>query len=351
MTIALTIGDCNGIGPECGLKSLKYLLKHEKELLKTHSVNFAVISGRRTLLYWVELQNSFEPEPVFSVEGQSIVIADQHVQWIETDSDPLPTPGTCNLQSGELAYEALQRSVDGVKSGQFDAVVTLPVHKFALQQAGYPYPGQTEFYAAHDEHADGIMMLMGDGLRVALATVHIPLKSVAEHIRRAHVATTLQSLAQTLRRDFACSTPRIAVLGLNPHAGEQGLMGNEEEEIVFGMQMCRDWATTEAVSLDIEGPFPADGFFARQQWKQFDAVLAMYHDQGLIPVKMVAGTTGVNYTTGLSFVRTSPDHGTAEGIAGTNSADERSTVSAIRTAIEIAENRTTFDITNEHKVS
>lgn len=339
MTIALTIGDCNGIGPECGLKALHHLCTTEKELLSKNNVLLAIISGRVTLEYWVELHNSQVGFPQFELRDTTLWCEGVGIQWIEIDSQTAPVPGLCTKESGEQAKLALERSLAGLQQAEFDAVVTLPVNKFALQAAGFGFPGQTEFYSQGDSDNDGIMMLMGEKLRVALATVHVPLNQVASLITAGTIEKCLLSLGATMREDFAINSPRVAVLGLNPHAGEQGLMGHEETHIKAGMLRAQQHAETAGTSLRIDGPFPADGFFARKTWREYDAVLAMYHDQGLIPVKMVAGTSGVNYTTGLTFVRTSPDHGTAEGLAGKHVADASSTIAAMKTAIEVAINR------------
>jgi 4-hydroxythreonine-4-phosphate dehydrogenase len=208
-----------------------------------------------------------------------------------------------------------------------------------LHKAGYNVPGQTEFYGQKAGVAEPLMILLAGDIRVALATIHIPLHRVSEQITEYLLLHRLRQLHYSLQNDFGCTLPRIAVLGVNPHAGEQGAIGTEEQTI---LQPALAQAQSEGIRA--EGAFPADGFFAKKQYQKFDGILAMYHDQGLIPIKMLAEGHGVNFTAGLPFVRTSPDHGTAFDIAGTQSADPSAVVQAIHAAESIAHARTQFHI-------
>jgi 4-hydroxythreonine-4-phosphate dehydrogenase len=213
-------------------------------------------------------------------------------------------------------------------------MVTAPVSKEAMFRSGYRYPGQTEFLTRRSGAKSSAMMLVADDFRVALATVHLPLKRVSRALSSERIVKKLRLIDTTLRRDFAIRRPRIAVLGLNPHAGEGGHLGSEEISTI-----------TPAISrarkdgIRAFGPFPADGFFGAGSFRGYDAVLAMYHDQGLVPLKMKAFSSGVNFSAGLSIVRTSPDHGTAFDIAGRGIADPRSMIEAIKLAASVIRNR------------
>jgi 4-hydroxythreonine-4-phosphate dehydrogenase len=255
-----------------------------------------------------------------------------------------PEFGAETVEGGRIALASLQASVRALRNAEADAVCTMPVSKRALQMAGFPFPGQTEFYGdAFPSGAPPTMILATEAaaldparapVRVGLATVHIPLGQVAGALNVDLLMRRLESLWAALRQDFGVAAPRLAVLGLNPHAGEGGILGDEEQTVIEPAL-----AEARARGVHAEGPFPADGFFARGEYRRFDAILAMYHDQGLIPLKLLAGAGGVNITAGLSVVRVSPDHGTAFGIAGRGVADEQSALEALETAFQIARRR------------
>ncbi len=244
------------------------------------------------------------------------------------------TPGELNEIGGKYAIISLQSAVAALQQKQIDGLVTAPIHKKNVQSAEFPYTGHTPYLKQFFQAPDVVMMMCGEQLRVALLTEHVPVKEIAQHITKEKIVKKLQLIQKSLQSDFGIDKPRIAVLGLNPHSGDEGLIGNEEETIIKP-------AIKEAKNNNIlvVGPYPSDGFFARGRYDAFDCVLAMYHDQGLIPFKTIAGGDGVNYTVGLPAVRTSPDHGTAFDIAGKNRADHTSFLSAIFTCIDIINQR------------
>ncbi|MBK5196400.1 MAG: 4-hydroxythreonine-4-phosphate dehydrogenase PdxA [Proteiniphilum sp.] len=253
--------------------------------------------------------------------------------------------GTASAEAGESAYIALDSAARDLTDRKIDLLVTLPINKETIQNEHFQFPGHTEFleerFSKKGEKA--LMILATETLRVALVTTHLPLSEVSSGITKELIMEKLKTLDLSLKRDFRVENPRIAVLGLNPHAGENGLLGNEENEIIAP-------AVKEAQDKGIlcAGPFAADGFFGTGRYKQFDAVLAMYHDQGLIPFKTIAMDAGVNFTAGLPIVRTSPDHGTAYDIAGKNIASEESFRQAIYMGVNICRNRTVYDMPFEN---
>lgn len=246
--------------------------------------------------------------------------------------------------AGRAAYKALEAAVADLKSGAIDVLVTAPINKHNIQNAQFHFPGHTEYL--EQTLGDGqkaLMILMTDTLRVALVTGHIPVSQVPSQITVENIVTKLQVFNQSLKQDFTIIKPRIAVLALNPHAGDNGVIGNEEAEIIKP-------AMEEAERLGVMsfGPFPADGFFGSKMYEDFDGVLAMYHDQGLAPFKALAMEEGVNYTAGLPFVRTSPAHGTAYNIAGQNLASESSFRQAVYTALDVYRSRQSYREATAH---
>jgi 4-hydroxythreonine-4-phosphate dehydrogenase len=244
------------------------------------------------------------------------------------------TPGELNELGGSYAVKSLQAAAEALKNKQIDGLVTAPIHKKNVQSAGFNYTGHTPFLKAFFGVEDVVMVMASEDFRVALVTEHVTVSEVAQYITRENILRKLILLHQSLQKDFGIDKPKIAVLGLNPHAGDEGLIGKEEEQIIRP-------AIKEAKQKDmlVFGPYSADAFFARRQFDRFDAVLAMYHDQGLIPFKSLALGEGVNYTAGLPAVRTSPDHGTAFDIAGKNKADSTSFTAAIFACIDIINQR------------
>ncbi|MDX1439648.1 MAG: 4-hydroxythreonine-4-phosphate dehydrogenase PdxA, partial [Rubricoccaceae bacterium] len=242
--------------------------------------------------------------------------------------------GDITAAAGLAAMKSVETACDLCLKGDADAMVTAPISKEAIHLAGYDFPGHTEFLAEKTKAVGFVMMLVSGDLRVALQTIHMPISQVASQITQERVLVNLRMISDALETDLGIAKPRIAVLGLNPHAGEGGVIGSEEREII---QPAIERARQDGIHA--EGPFPADSFFGRRTDKTFDAVLAMYHDQGLAPFKALAMGAGVNVTCGLPIVRTSPDHGTAFGIAGKGIASHSSMVEAIKLAAGIATRR------------
>ena len=247
--------------------------------------------------------------------------------------------GQPSKEAGEAALKALDRAMTDYRSELYDVLVTAPINKNNIHSDLFNFPGHTE-YIEHcvGEGHEALMILMNGQLRVALVTTHLPIKNVAQAISKEAIVKKATILANSLKRDFRISSPRIAVLALNPHAGDNGVIGTEENDIIIP-------AINELEENGIQafGPYPADGFFGSGAYYNFDAVLAMYHDQGLAPFKALAVEEGINYTAGLPIIRTSPDHGTAYDIAGLGKADPMSFRHAIFTAIDIFRNRSYYD--------
>ena len=241
--------------------------------------------------------------------------------------------GTPSAEAGRAALASLEAAVGDCREGKADVLVTAPINKATIQADSFGFSGHTEYL--EDRLGGEALMVLTDGtIRVALLTTHLPLKDIAAHVTAENIRAKVKALYRSLRRDFLLPAPRIAVLGLNPHCGEDGMLGLEEQNII--RPAIEELA---AEGMPVFGPYPADGFFGAATYKSFDGVLAMYHDQGLAPFKALSMDGGVNFTAGLPIVRTSPDHGTAYDIAGKGLADERSFREAIFTAIDIFRNR------------
>lgn len=324
--IGITLGDINGIGTEVVIKAL-----HDNRIL-SHIT--PVIYGSARVLAFYKKQLNLEEFNYSQVRnpGQFTPKVINVVNcWEETLE---VQPGKPSKEAGRCAYLALKQAVADVKEGLIDALVTAPIDKNTIHSDEFPFRGHTEFLATTFNIPEPLMMLATDELRVALVTEHLPIKDVAARITRERVEAKLSLLDQSLRKDFGITKPRIAILGLNPHAGDGGLIGNEEETIL--KPIINDWKNKGKL---VFGPFPADGFFAAGSHTKYDAVLAMYHDQGLVPFKTLAFETGVNFTAGLPVIRTSPDHGTAYNLAGKNTANEASTRQAIYFAVDLIKHR------------
>ncbi len=247
------------------------------------------------------------------------------------------TPGQLNETGGSYAIKSLRSATEALKQNHIQGLITAPVHKKNIQSAEFNFTGHTPFLKKFFNVNDVVMMLCSGNFRVALVTEHLPVKEIAQQITREIILSKLNILHQSLIKDFGIEKPKIAVLGLNPHAGDEGLIGKEEEEMIKP-------AIKEAkYNMIITGPYSPDAFFARRYHERFDAVLAMYHDQGLIPFKVLSIGEGVNFTAGLPAVRTSPDHGTAFDIAGKNKADASSFLAAVFECIDIIRHRNDYE--------
>ena len=248
------------------------------------------------------------------------------------------TPGTLTETGGKYAVKSLVIAAQALKEGKIAGLVTAPIHKKNTQSAEFNFTGHTPYLKNLFGVADVAMFMVAENIKVALLTEHVAVKEIAQHVTKENILSKLQIINSSLKKDFGITKPRIAVLGLNPHAGDEGLIGKEDEEIIKP-------AIKEAKQKDIFcfGPYPADAFFARGQHEKFDGVLAMYHDQGLIPFKSLAIGEGVNFTAGLNAVRTSPDHGVAFDIAGKGKADEASFREAAFKCVDIINSRKEFE--------
>ena len=242
--------------------------------------------------------------------------------------------GKSTKVAGESALAALEAAVRDLKAGDIDVIVTAPINKENIQSENFKFPGHTEYFAKAFDTKNYLMLMVSDVLKVGVVTGHIPISKVAESITIESILSNLRVLHKTLLEDFSIRKPRIAVLGLNPHDGDSGIIGTEEDTIIIpAIKKANDEGI---IAL---GPYPADGFFGAGDFAKFDATLAMYHDQGLIPFKSMSFDSGVNYTAGLPIIRTSPGHGTAYDIAGANTASEESFRNALYLAIDLCENR------------
>lgn len=324
--IGISLGDLNGIGPEVVIKALA-----DNRLLNMATP--VIYGSARVLSFYRKLMNleEFNYSQVKN-KGQffhkSINVVNCWEDVIEIN------PGQPSKETGKAALASLKKVVEDVKEGLIDGFVTAPIDKNTIHSSEFPFRGHTEYLTQTFEAMESLMLMVGDDLKVGLVTEHIPVKEVSNHITKERVELKIRLLELTLKKDFTISKPKIAVLGLNPHAGDEGLIGSEENTVI--KPVINDLKSKGKL---IFGPFPADGFFATGQHAKYDAVLAMYHDQGLVPFKSIAFDNGVNYTAGLPIVRTSPDHGTAYAIAGKNMADEGSMRQAIYVACDIIKNR------------
>ncbi len=312
-TIAVTAGEPAGIGPEiCGA------------LMQAALPARIVVIADRSLLR--ERTGRAWPDFEGGCSATTATVSVLHV--------PLSAPcvaGTLNATNSGYVLRTLGIAADGCTDRLFDAMATAPVHKGVINDAGIIFTGHTEFLEARTHAPHVVMMLVGAGLRVALATTHLALKDVAAHITRDSLTQTLRVLHHDLQQHFGIATPRIAVAGLNPHAGESGHMGREEIDVIAPVI-----AALRSEGLNLSDPLPADTLFNPERLKHFDAVLAMYHDQGLPVLKYASFGAGVNVTLGLPIIRTSVDHGTALDIAGKGNADAGSLIEAVKLAIELA---------------
>lgn len=326
--IAITLGDPNGVGPEVVLRCLadSRLMKFmvpivvgSAQVLRVHAQKLGYNDVRIRVVENVDEQPGEGEIAVVDVTGES----DFEVAF-----------GQVTRDGGALAMRAVERATDMCIDGQVEALVTAPISKEAISLAGYRDPGHTEYVARRAGCSAYTMMMISEGLRVGLVTGHIPVWDIPKGVTKDAILEKVRIISKSLALDFNIMRPKIAVLGLNPHAGDGGVLGREEvESIIPAVRTACDEGNL------VFGPFPADGFFAIGGYRLYDAVLAMYHDQGLVPFKTIAFESGVNYTAGLPIVRTSPDHGTAYNIAGEGKASPGSMRSAIYLAIDIARRR------------
>ena len=323
--IAISSGDPNGIGPEIILKTLH----NRKE--NDHTV--IILSAPQVIdFYSRKLNLDFTYQHISSfheVQPDTVNVLDCY---------DLPkseiTPGSLNKKAGKCAMQAIEKGISLCNNNQTDALVTAPISKEAVNLAGYNIPGHTEFLAEHTNTEDFMMMLVNKNLRVGLNSVHIPLSEVNKTVSQDTIIKHATIMHKSLQKDFNIPEPQIAILGLNPHAGDGGIIGLEEIDIIEpAIRILQD------KKIKASGPHASDGFFGNKKYERYDGILAMYHDQGLIPFKTLSFGQGVNFTAGLPIVRTSPDHGTAFDIAGQGKADPSSFQQAFNLAVQLSSNR------------
>jgi len=327
--IGISCGDLNGIGIELIIKAFSDLRLLEQCTPVIFASNKVINFYRKSV-----------PEINFNYQSTKELnrLSNKHVNVFNCwEEEVAITPGQLNETGGSYAIKSLRAGVDALKQNQIQGLVTAPIHKKNIQSAEFDFTGHTPFLKKFFNANDVVMLLCSENFRVALVTEHVPVKEITQHITREIILSKLNILNYSLVKDFGIEKPKIAVLGLNPHAGDEGLIGKEEEEII------RPAIKEAKQTMIVTGPFSADAFFARRYYERFDAVLAMYHDQGLIPFKALAIGEGVNFTAGLPVVRTSPDHGTAFDIAGKNKADASSFLAATFECIDIISRRNGFE--------
>ncbi len=324
--IGITLGDLNGIGPEVIIKALA-----DHRLLNLMTP--IIYGSTKVLSFYRKLMNleEFNYSQV-KAKGQFFPKAINVVNCWEDMVEI--NPGQPSRQTAKAALICLKRAVEELKEGLIDGFVTGPIDKNTIHGEEFPFQGHTEYLTQEFNAGESLMLMVGNDLRVGLVTEHIPVKEISSFITRERVELKIRLMELTLKKDFLISKPKIAVLGLNPHAGDEGLLGNEELEVI--KPVIQDLKSKGKL---IFGPFPADGFFASGQHSKYDGIVAMYHDQGLVAFKTLSFESGINYTAGLPYVRTSPDHGTAYGLAGKNLASEGSMRQAMYVACDIIKNR------------
>ncbi len=327
MVILWTIGDVNGIGPEIILKAFSSF--------KNSSVRFVVVGSFKAMTYYA---NRFGSDiDLIKLKGMA------DLERLDPSNSQLPVldvhkslkinPGSISSAAGELSMLSIETATNFCLMKRAQAMVTAPIQKEAIAKAGYSFIGHTD-YLSYLCDVPLTLMMFNDrqlNLRVMLSTIHVPLTKVASLIKQQGLEKKINLLTASLERDFGIRSPKIAILGLNPHASDGGILGSEEQLVII--PEIKKLQKT----IDVHGPFPADAFFGTKSYRHYDAVVAMYHDQGLIPFKLLAFNTGVNLTLGLPIIRSSPDHGTAFDIAGKNLADPTSFIEATHLAIEIAQ--------------
>jgi 4-hydroxythreonine-4-phosphate dehydrogenase len=334
-TIGISIGDINGIGPEVVLKSFD-----DTRILKYCTP--IIFASKNTINFYRNILN-IKHIPMQMLKNIGHPNPDKVNVYCNWDEEKEVLPGKATLESGQQALRSLETACKAIQNKQIDALVTAPINKKNIHSEDFPYFGHTEFLKK-TFHADMHLMLMVcEDIKIGLQTIHIPLREVSSSITSKNIVEKLIIFSKSIERDFNIKMPKIAVLGLNPHAGDNGLIGDEEaQHIIPAIKEAQD------MGIMAMGPYPADGFFGDQAQYKYDGILAMYHDQGLTPFKALAFKKGVNFTAGLPIVRTSPVHGTAFDIAGKEKADPGSFREAMYLAIKIIDNRKLYDEINSN---
>ncbi|QKJ65104.1 4-hydroxythreonine-4-phosphate dehydrogenase PdxA [Flavobacterium sp. M31R6] len=325
--VGISIGDLNGIGSEVILKTFE-----DSRMLELCT---PVIFANVKILSFV--RKNFES--TVALHGidklDQIVIGKVNVFNLWREGIDLNL-GTNDEKVGEYAIKSFVAATKALKEGVIDVLVTAPINKYNIQSEEFKFPGHTD-YLNQELEGDALMLMVQDNLRVGLLTDHIPINEVASHLTEELIFKKIETINRTLIQDFSINKPKIAVLGLNPHCGDGGVIGTEDDTVLKpALKKLFEKGTL------VFGPFPADGFFGSNQYEKYDAVIATYHDQGLIPFKTLSFGNGVNYTAGLNKIRTSPDHGTAYDIAGKNIADYNSFKEAVYLAIDVYNSRNQY---------
>lgn len=329
--VGITQGDGNGIGYEVIIKALA-----DARILDSFT---PVIYGSSKIFgFYKKLVHDIEQMDT-NVISSAKDAREKRINIVNCLPDNFfVEPGQATAESAKAAIMSLESAVKDIKNGDIDVLVTAPINKKAMVNEGFGYTGHTEYLQNAFGVKDITMFMISDRIKIGVVTGHIPLREVPDSISVDKIISKLRLMQASLRRDFCVDNPRIAVLSLNPHSGDGGLLGNEEQNVIIpAIKAAQD------EGIMAFGPYSPDGFFGLGQYSRFDATLAMYHDQGLEPFKALAFTDGVNYTAGLPIIRTSPDHGTAYVMAGRDEADPRSMISSIYTAIDILHNREAYD--------
>lgn len=326
--VGISIGDLNGIGGEIVLKTFE----DERILDFCTPVIFASIKAISFL------KNHFKSSINFNSIHNTNQIISGKVNVFNAWKEPVNIDfGKEDLKIGEYAIKSLASATNALKNGEVDVLVTAPINKHNIQSESFNFPGHTD-YLAQELEGESLMFMVTDTLRVGLLTDHVPVKDVSTHITSELIEKKINTVYNSLKKDFRIRKPKIAVLGINPHTGDNGVIGSEDDAILKPtLQKIKEEGKL------VYGPYAADSFFGSNNYKNFDAIIASYHDQGLIPFKTLSFGQGVNYTAGLNKVRTSPDHGTAYEIAGKGEADENSFKEALFTAIKIFKNRFDYE--------
>lgn len=331
--VGISIGDINGIGMEVILKTFE-----DPKILELCTP--IIFGSNKTVSFQrkhFELNTNFQG--IDKIEDAIVGKLNVLNCWKDSPSIAF---GQVTEEAGKYAFLSLKKVVEALKKGDVDVLVTAPINKNNIQSEEFTFPGHTD-YLAKELNGKSLMFMVSEDLKVGLFTDHVPLKEVSSHITESLIFEKIKAMNESLRKDFRLHRPKIAVLGLNPHCGDNGVIGNEDDEVIRpALKKLFEQG------ILVFGPFSADSFFATQNYRNYDAVIAPYHDQGLIPFKTLSFGSGVNYTAGLSRVRTSPDHGTAYEIAGKGIADADSFRQAVFTAMDIFKNRIEYDELNHN---
>jgi 4-hydroxythreonine-4-phosphate dehydrogenase len=326
--VGISIGDINGIGPEIVLKAFE-----DPRMLEFCT---PVIFAHTKMLSF--LKRHFKLNLKYQGVSTTEKIIDGKINVVQTWKDnPKIEFGEEHKSAGAFAIKSLRAAVNALKEEHVDVLVTAPIHKKNIQADDFNFPGHTDFLE-QELGGDALMFMVSDNIKVGLFTDHVPLKDISSRITPELIKKKIKTIKQSLEQDFRVNRPKIAVMGINPHTGDDGVIGKEDDDVIRPTL-----AEINKENLYVYGPYAADSFFGTKNYKNFDAIIASYHDQGLIPFKTLSFGEGVNFTAGLNYIRTSPDHGTGFDIAGKNEANPSSFTKAVFEAIKIYKNRKEYE--------